>query len=365
MFGLRFIAIVNTAVLLSTSALAGTSAVGTCLPNLPFYSTIQQAVISVPADSTVLVCPGNYAEQVVISQPLTLKGMAGESDAIVSVPPGGLTKSVTPGGFVKTRYQILVQNTTGPVEVSNLAVDGTGASVGSSQDQVAGIIYVDSTGTVSHVSVRNQPEFGSGIVALTSAPTAQTVTVQNSVVRLSGFYSFGILAYVGGGALTTSIHGNTIRYRNNPGTGIQVYRATGTVQSNAISDAAYGIDLFGSSVTAAGNTISTGFIAVYVLSGSNTIKSNKIDAGGATGMILAYDATNSAVQGNAIANSATAISGCGLDGASFSFGFTITGNTIIDATVGMQMPGPFLNDNITTPNNYYATATAVAPQPCY
>jgi hypothetical protein len=296
-----------------------------------------------------------------------LKGVAGESDAIVSVPPGGLTKSVTRGGFVKTRYQILVQNTTGPVDVSNLAVDPTGASVGSQIDQVAGIIYVDSTGTVSHVSVRNQPDFGVGIEALTNAPAAQTVTVQNSVVRgLSrGYSSFGILAYAYGGALTTNINGNTIRYSNNPGTGIQLYRATGTVQSNAISGTAYGIELIGSSVTAAGNTISTDIIAVYVLSGSNTIKSNKIDAGGATGMILAYDATNSVVQGNAIANSSTAISGCGLDGPSFSIGFTITGNTIIDATIGMQMPGPFLNDNITTPNNYYATATAVAPQPCY
>ncbi|HEY6371931.1 MAG TPA: transposase [Candidatus Sulfotelmatobacter sp.] len=119
----------------------------------------------------------------------------------------------------------------------------------------------------------------------------------------------------------------------------------------------------GVAVARAGSTISTGIIAVYVLSGSNTIKSNKIDAGGATGMILSYDATNSVVQGNAIANSSTAISGCDVYGSSFSSGFTVTGNTITDATVGMQMPDP--NDNITTPNNYYATATAVAPHPCF
>jgi hypothetical protein len=164
--------------------------------------------------------------------------------------------------------------------------------------------------------------------------------------------------------LTSNINGNTIRYSKNPGTGIQVYRATGTVQSNAISGTAHGIDLIYSSVTAAGNTISTASVAVYVLAGSNTIKSNRIDAGGATGMILGDDATNSLVEGNAIANSSTAISGCDIYGNGFfSFGFTVTGNTITDATVGMQMPD--LNNNITVPNNYYATATAVAPQPCF
>jgi hypothetical protein len=362
MFRLGFPSIVIT-VLLSASAFAGTYAVGTCQPNVPFYSTIQDAVTSVPAGSTILVCPGNYAEQVVISQPLTLKGMAGESDAIVSVPPGGLMKSVTPSGFVKTRYQILVQNTTGPVDVSNLAVDGTGGG-GSQRDIVAGIFYVDSTGTVSHVSARNQPDFGVGIMAMTSAPAAQTVTVQNSVMRgLTSFGSFGIVAYgvEGAGALTTYIKGNTIRGFN--GSGIQVYRATGTVQSNAISGTPYGIELIGSSVTATGNTISTGFIAMDVLSGSNTIKRNKVDAGGQTGMILFGDATNSVVQGNTIANSTTAVSGCMPGWSSFSYGFTVTGNTITDATVGMQMPSS--NRNITTPNNYYATATAVSAQPCF
>jgi len=52
---------------------ASTVVVGTCLQNHQSYSTISQAVSSVPSGSTVLVCPGVYAEQVTITQPWTLR----------------------------------------------------------------------------------------------------------------------------------------------------------------------------------------------------------------------------------------------------------------------------------------------------
>ena len=66
--------------------LSATVAVGTCLPQLKSFSTIQAAVsASSPEESdqnegndggkTVLVCPGTYPEQVVINTPLTLKGV--------------------------------------------------------------------------------------------------------------------------------------------------------------------------------------------------------------------------------------------------------------------------------------------------
>jgi hypothetical protein len=65
MFRLRFIAMATLALCLSGPAFAGsTYAVGTCLPTLPFFTTISQAVSSVPAGSTIKVCAGSYAEQV-------------------------------------------------------------------------------------------------------------------------------------------------------------------------------------------------------------------------------------------------------------------------------------------------------------
>jgi hypothetical protein len=257
------------------------------------------------------------------------------------------------------------------VAIESRSVNAGTASANAQSDLVAGIFYLDSTGTVSNVSARNLPVFGAGILALVSTGGAQKVTVQNSVVRgLSGqgsFGSFGIVASVADGVLTANIKGNTIRCSNNwpagiCGNGIQVYKAKGIVESNAISETAMGIELIDSSVTATRNTISTSVIAVEVDSGSNTITGNQIDAGGGTGLSLGFDGTKSIVQGNTIVNSSIAIFGCDIP-ARYSTGFTVTGNTITDAAVGIQMPNP--NGNITAPNKYYATATAVTPQQCF
>lgn len=56
--GLFFIA--SLLVLAIPAALASTVVVGTCLQGHQTYSTIAQAVSSVPSGSTVLVCPGVY-----------------------------------------------------------------------------------------------------------------------------------------------------------------------------------------------------------------------------------------------------------------------------------------------------------------
>jgi len=74
-------------------------AVGGCEPKLTSFNTISQAVSTVPPSSTILVCPGNYPEQVVITQPLTLQGVliGGSGAAVITVPSGGLSTSVSPG----------------------------------------------------------------------------------------------------------------------------------------------------------------------------------------------------------------------------------------------------------------------------
>src|ERR1700681_536686 len=79
---------------LSGYSFASTVAVGTnpaCQPSLVHFATIQSAVTSVPAGSTIKVCPGNYPEQVsIINKSLTLIGVPfGTSDAAVVVVPGG------------------------------------------------------------------------------------------------------------------------------------------------------------------------------------------------------------------------------------------------------------------------------------
>jgi len=357
MFRPRFIAIVTLAVFLSAFSFAQTKyAVGTCQPKLTFYATISQAVSSVPSGATIEVCPGKYPEQVLITQPLTLEGIAlGSSDAAaVTVPSGGLTQSVSDLAVGPVYYQILVQ-TTGPVNISNLVVDGTNGSGPSGA--VAGIFYQDASGTVNDASVRNQTNSaqGTGVLATTTAAAAQTVTVENSVVR--GFDNLGIDGVSGAGTVTANLKTNTIDGAGIGLSGIYINSATGAIQSNVITGVPTGLHLRLSTVSATANIISTPEVAVQVLGGSNTIKTNRIDAGGDYGVILNGSATSSVIESNTIVNSGFAVYGCG--GGNFggpaASGFTVTGNTITDADEGVDMP----SGNTFSPNTFHATGSEV------
>src|SRR5262249_24629571 len=115
--------------LLLSTAMAEDVQVGTCFPHLQSFSTISQAVAEVVPGSTVFVCPGEYPEQIVITQPLTLHGVriGNASNPVIKVPATGLTKSViAPTNGVAMYSQILVQGTESErVTISNIAVDGS------------------------------------------------------------------------------------------------------------------------------------------------------------------------------------------------------------------------------------------------
>jgi pectin methylesterase-like acyl-CoA thioesterase len=123
---------------------AGTVSVGNCRPSLQKFSTISQAVSSVPAASTILVCPGVYRGQVIISQPLTLTGVQDENAANpkIAVKSGGLTQSVNSQiNGIPIFFQILVKDTeSGEVNISNIAVDGTNSRVPDAVVGLAGIL---------------------------------------------------------------------------------------------------------------------------------------------------------------------------------------------------------------------------------
>lgn len=197
------IAILTTAVCLSASAFASTTYyVGTCHKSAPIYSTISAAVSSVPSGSTVLVCPGNYPEQVLITRPLTLKGLPGQGAASVVVPLGG----------VLTQYnsaQILVQNPGGPVTITNLVVDGTGGTIPNPAlgGSIVGIDYQNTSGgSISYTSVRNQAGCLCGI---------------------------GIEVYGDGGAL--EIYGNVVRGQDSGG--VFVANSSPNIRANTVHPA--------------------------------------------------------------------------------------------------------------------------------
>jgi parallel beta-helix repeat protein len=145
------------------------------------------------------------------------------------------------------------------------------------------------------------------------------------------------------------------------GLGIEVYRTAGTIQSNTVSGATYGILLFDSNVTTAQNTVSSSATGVALYTASGSVTGNQIDAGGQIGVsLVGYVTTKPVVQGNTISNSSTAILGCDSTDDDNANGYTVTGNIVRDAAVGIQMPP---DKNIISPNTYYATATVMA-KPC-
>jgi parallel beta-helix repeat protein len=348
-----------TICLLTTpSLLAATYAVGNCQPNLQSFATISQAVTSVPPLSTIFVCPGNYPEQVVISQPLTLKGelSGGSAAPVVTIPASGLAQSVTDHYGTVRYYQVLVQNPGGPVNITDIGVDGAGTGSASS---LTGFYYQDASGTLTQVVARNQVTgFGTGMgVLVDSFMSAQTVTIQNSVVR--GFDQTGIGARTDPNAplLSITIKNNDVNGGNgsNQSFGIVASATTGTIQSNTLSNLRQALGLISSTMTTSSNTM-YGYnpqgATVLIDSGSNTVKSNKIDGGGQFGLQL-LSAGKNVIQSNSIVNSSTALYGCGNQVS----GDTIDYNTFTDATVGINMPG----GNVFQPNSFYVVGTAVVP----
>jgi hypothetical protein len=157
--------------------------VGTCMIGTTF-TKIQAALNASPAPNVVEVCPGVYEEQIIITKPVTLEGVAvGSNDAVlITTPVGGLTINADDDFKTGVAAQILVLATTG-VTLHNLNIDGTGANISNGSDLIAGIFFEDSSGSITGVSTVNQASVGNGIgIFLEGGSSNPSVTVEDCVV---------------------------------------------------------------------------------------------------------------------------------------------------------------------------------------
>ena len=209
----------------TTFAQASTVEAGSCIPTLPHFSTIQAAVNASPVGGTVDVCPGTYAEQVMITNKLTLVGvLSGTSDAAVIVPPlGGLVQNGTDIFGNPVAAQIFVASTTGAVVIEKLTVDATGNNLaGCGAPTLEGIYYQNTSGTITENAVRNEyqtdfADYGgcqNGLaINVESTSSSNTITISNNSVRAyqkNGITATG--ASMGAGSLgpAVTISGNYI-----------------------------------------------------------------------------------------------------------------------------------------------------------
>lgn len=269
-------------------ALANTYAVGSCKPTLPSFSTISAAVAGAASGSTIEVCPGNYPEQVTITQPLTLKGItSGNSTAVVVSAPSSSLESLIADNTIDVAAHIVVSGA-GPVNISFITVDGTGSTISDSNASEIGIFYGDASGVVSNVTVRNLPfHFGFESGVLASANTAQSVTIESS--NFHDIYNSAVLSegvsltaktnvMAAGGYNVQAFFGEIAVTGNNiVGTGCCWAinsSGSGTISGNTIIDNNTGY--FGSGQTVTNNQISNGFYGIVLDGGGSTIRGNTI-----------------------------------------------------------------------------------------
>jgi hypothetical protein len=368
------------------AAQASTVSVGT--PNctsLVNFATIQLAVNAVPAGSTIKVCPGNYPEQVVISKRLTLMGIPNANqDAVVILPPtGGMVANgaVDPRGPVAA--QILVQNTVGPVSISNLTVDGKGNKYPG--DDLRGICYQDASGIVNHVAVRNEipndiptgDQSGQGILVETISSSSANLTVENSSVH--NYNKNGIVARYNGATLTAI--GNYVQGSGpidviaQNGIELAFSGATGSIKNNTVIDNFYTPNSSSSSdillydakengsIVVSGNTLGNSNVAISLFTSTTgtygdgvSVTSNKI-FGTSTFDGIDVCTNGNIITGNTIFNSSE--SGIHLDASCTGTGIgnNVSANTILEsACAGILADSGTGNVNT---NTFYTVPFAV------
>jgi hypothetical protein len=310
--------------------LAATVQVGGCKPNLANYPTISAAVIGAPSGSTIQVCPGTYPEQVTITKPLNLTGVAiGTANQVsITVPSGGLLPNTTSMFGESVAAQILVLSAgPGPVNITNITVDGTGGDMGCySNIWIAGIFYGSgSSGTVNRVRASGQVNgtCGVGIWAENGNTPNESVTVQNSTVY--NVDSAGIFA--GSGAtptLNANVNNNVVN-ASGAVAAIDSDSVNGQVHGNDVSNSIFGVyDI--STINVQANTIMGTTYGIFLGNGG-TASGNDV-SGASEGILLG--AAGATLSNNTIMSSTTA----GVELGCFSA--AVMGNLINDAPIGVD-----------------------------
>lgn len=390
------------------------------------YPTIGTALTAAAAGDEIDVCPGLYPEQLVITQPVTLRGIGANGIQRVLVQPATLSniENQQPApGFVSTpsnvatfQAVISVLNTS-DVVIEGLAIDASNNTVTGCTVTLAGIHFSNASGTVANNAILGAqlsdplscttlfPGNGFGIQVDTTTGQTGPFSVSITGNSIHDFNRDGIL--VNGSGITAEVSGNTITGVG-PSTGYHQFGvfiakgAVGQVVRNIISQGNCGtIDVndcinlrsegvvlraVGDGTVVDSNVISNVQSGIFINGGNNAQITNNviksIDAldgidiqGTASGFF-----TNSVIAGNMISHvfpiSSTASSnetGCGINEASgtgVAQNF-IVNNTINDAFCGVAFVtadkvfgGVYANTLYTTLNtDQYPTSFPPAVEP--
>ncbi|HEX6505089.1 MAG TPA: right-handed parallel beta-helix repeat-containing protein [Terriglobales bacterium] len=334
------------------SSFAATVVVGptSCSPSFVHFSSIQLAVNSVPTGSTVRVCPGTYNEQVHIVQPVTVTGITfnNSDEAVIAPPPGGLVVNASNTFGQAVAAQLWVDSVVGgPVNISNMVVDGTGNAVASCLPLVVGVLYQNSSGTLNEITARNQiaNTCGQGILA-EGGSALPTVTIQNSSVHDVDNSGIQIDTNAGTPQLTATVKGNTIINGGNAGI-VFGHGSNGTVSGNVITaiDTGIAIGIGAVTGTVSGNTILNAPTGIKTTEDSVSISANKVVDSSVSG--ISVNTAVAAIKSNIVTDSNIGIEfNCVADP-------NVISNTITDALTGIDT----VPVGLSVPNRYFGVGT--------
>lgn len=316
----------------TASATAKTTVIGGCQPSLPSFTNFADAIAGSPDGSTVLVCPGTYPELVTIDKNLTFIGVqSGNSGLPVIVPPaGGLFANIVtyavPSGFLHNSF-VAAQVIVSPgftANISNISIDA--GTLPNCNSLPIGIYFADSSGSVSHVTFRNQiatcnnlsNPYGDALFVQSDGAQPAVVSVLNSSFHNPGWMAVhadgtgasvtvvgntavgpgatagnGILIEGGAAAPTITDNSESNALLNGQGTGfwgilLGSCGSSTTVNNNTLSNTQIGINVSCNNANVTNNTVfNTQLDGILVCGSGNTVKGNTINDSGRAGVNLA------------------------------------------------------------------------------
>lgn len=338
--------------LAQTASTGGVYAVGTCKPSLPSYATISAALAATPAPTTVQVCPGNYPEQVVITQGVTLQGITsgGGGQAVLSYPSTGYGASGTGLQGWNIYPQLWVNNATGPVTINDITIDVNQNSLLFAVG--VGIFFQNSSGSLNRVTVRNVVWVAQDIgFYLEGGASNPTVTVQNSTVHNIGSWGIYAESLAIGTSLTAVVKSNYASANN-----AAIFLDGGsssTVTNNTINGSDQGIlTSTGAEGSVSSNTTVASGIGIVAGADGVSVTGNKILGSLSTGISVTTAAAP--IQSNTIVSTPVGIDfGC-INNAS------VNSNILSEIANGLNnVPG-----GVTTTNSYFNVGTIRSAGTC-
>lgn len=326
------------------------------------WATIQHAVDTVSAGSTINVVAGEYDEQVVIKKALTLQG-AGDTTIIKPSSGDKLTYHVQHSELGNYYTGVVVVETDGAdVTVKDLKIDAANITNLTSTYYFTGITYFDTGGVIDNIMVANvlrgdpatpQCDYVDGIHVKAQTKTL-SIEVKYCTVQNSGGNNIILKEGEAPAALTANIHHNTIIGRGTQDdwlqNGIQFHAGvTGTINYNAISNLQWapsdgwtsaGILFYpGSSGEANNNTITDVDVGICAAGASGTFQGNIITRGKVGLSAELYTDATVSFTGNTVTNSSVSGGLANLWETNLTADVTFSNNTITSDGTGTSPKG--------------------------